>query len=248
MSSSDVALLRTLHHGAEPLVLPNAWDAASARLVEAAGFPAVATGSAAVAASLGYEDNERAPVDEMLAAAVRICRAVSVPVTVDVEAGYGLEPAELADRLVSAGAAGCNLEDTDHASGGLVDAERQAQRIAELRGAADIVVNARVDVFIREWGEPESRLGEAVRRGRLYVDAGADCVYPIWLVDEDVVAQLVEEVGAPVNILYRSGAPSLRRLGELGVRRISLGPGLHRATENATRTLLERMAAGDDPY
>jgi 2-methylisocitrate lyase-like PEP mutase family enzyme len=248
MSSSDVSLLRELHHGEAPLVLPNAWDAASARLVEAAGFPAVATGSAAVAASLGYEDNEQAPIDEMLAAAERICRAVSVPVTVDVEAGYGLAPAELAGRLVAAGAAGCNLEDTDHGAGGLVDAELQATRIAALRDAADLVVNARVDVFIREWGEPDARLDEAVRRARLYVDAGADCVYPIWLVEEDAIAQLVARAGTPVNVLYRPGAPSLRRLGELGVRRISLGPGLHRATEAATRALLERMAAGDDPY
>jgi 2-methylisocitrate lyase-like PEP mutase family enzyme len=247
-SSSGTALLRDLHHRDAPLVLPNAWDAASARLVEAAGFPAVATGSAAVAASLGYEDNERAPVDEMLAAAGRICRGVAVPVTVDVEAGYGLAPAELAGRLVATGAAGFNLEDTDHRANGLVDAELQATRIAELREAADLVVNARVDVFIREWGEPEARLDEAVRRARLYVDAGADCVYPIWLADEGVIAQLVDRVGAPVNVLYRPGAPSLRRLAELGVRRISLGPGLHRATEAATRSLLERMAAGDDPY
>jgi 2-methylisocitrate lyase-like PEP mutase family enzyme len=247
-ASAGTALLRDLHHRDAPLVLPNAWDAASARLVEAAGFPAVATGSAAVAASLGYEDNERAPVDEMLAAAERICRAVSVPVTIDVEAGYGLAPAELAGRLVSAGAAGCNLEDTDHGAGGLVDADLQATRIAGLREAADLVVNARVDVFIREWGEPEARLDEAVRRARLYVDAGADCVYPIWLADDGVIAQLVDRVGAPVNVLYRPGAPSLRRLAELGVRRISLGPGLHRATEAATRSLLERMAAGDDPY
>ena len=111
---SDADVLRRLHHGPAPLVLPNAWDAASARLVEAAGFPAVATGSAGVAASLGYEDNERAPVEEMLAAAGRICRAVSVPVTVDAEAGYGLPPDELAARLAAAGAAGCNVEDTDH--------------------------------------------------------------------------------------------------------------------------------------
>jgi 2-methylisocitrate lyase-like PEP mutase family enzyme len=245
---SAAAILRDLHRGAAPLLLPNAWDAASAVLVEAAGFPAVATGSAAVAASLGFEDNERAPADEMLAAAKRICGAVSVPVTVDAEAGYGLAPAELAERLVAAGAAGCNLEDTDHAGGGLVPAEAQADRIAGLRAAADLVVNARVDVFIREWGEPGERVDEAVRRGRLYVEAGADCVYPIWLVEEEAIQRLVSELAAPVNILYRPGAPGLRRLGELGVARISLGPGLHRATEAATRGILERIAAGDDPY
>ena len=245
---SGAAALRALHHGPAPLVLPNAWDAASAVLVEAAGFPAVATGSAAVAASLGFEDNERAPADEMLAAAGRICRAVAVPVTVDAEAGYGLAPAELAGRLAAAGAAGCNVEDTDHAGGGLVPAETQAERIAELRAAADLVVNARVDVFIREWGEPDERVDEAVRRGRLYLEAGADCVYPIWLVEETAIARLVGELAAPVNVLYRPGAPSVRRLAELGVARVSLGPGLHRAAEAATREILERMTAGDDPY
>jgi 2-methylisocitrate lyase-like PEP mutase family enzyme len=243
---SDADVLRRLHHGPAPLVLPNAWDAASARLVEAAGFPAVATGSAGVAASLGYEDNERAPVEEMLAAAGRICRAVSVPVTVDAEAGYGLPPDELAARLAAAGAAGCNVEDTDHAAGGLVDAERQAEQIAGL--GAGLVVNARVDVFIREWGDPADRLAEAVRRGRLYLEAGAECVYPIWVVDEETIARLVDQLAAPVNVLYRPGAPSLRRLAELGVARISLGPGLHRATEAATRAILEQMAAGRDPY
>ena len=243
---SDADVLRGLHHGPAPLVLPNAWDAASARLVEAAGFPAVATGSAGVAASLGYEDNERAPVEEMLAAAGRICRAVSVPVSVDAEAGYGLPPDELAARLAAAGASGCNVEDTDHAAGGLVDAERQAERIAGL--GAGLVVNARVDVFIREWGDPADRLAEAVRRGRLYLEAGAECVYPIWVVDEEAIARLVDQLAAPVNVLYRTGAPSLRRLAELGVARISLGPGLHRATEAATRAILEQMAAGGDPY
>ena len=241
-----VAALRALHHGERPLLLPNAWDAASARLVAAAGFPAVATGSAAVAASLGFGDGEEAPVDEMLAAAARICRAVDVPVTVDAEAGYGLPPGELADRLLAAGAAGCNLEDTDHRVGGLVDAEARARLIAAV--APRLVVNARVDVFIREWGEPEARLDEALRRGRLYLEAGAECVYPILVADEETIRRLVDGLGAPVNVLYRPGAPSLRRLAELGVARISLGPGLHRAAEAATRLILERMAAGDDPY
>lgn len=246
MSSAAVDVLRALHHGPEPLLLPNAWDAASARLVEAAGFPVVATGSAGVAASLGFADGERAPVEEMLAAAARICRAVAVPVTVDAEAGYDLPPAELAARLTELGAAGCNVEDTDHARGGLVDAEEQAERIRGL--GSGLVVNARVDVFIREWGEPSGRLDEAVRRGRLYLEAGAACVYPIWVADEETIARLVDALAAPVNVLYRPGAPSLRRLAELGVARVSLGPGLHRAAEAATREILARMAAGSDPY
>lgn len=247
--STKTELLRSLHHGPQPLVLPNAWDAASARLVEAAGFPVVATGSAAVAASLGYEDHEQAPVDEMLGAAKRICRAVAVPVTVDAEAGYGLEPAELARRLLEIGAAGCNIEDTDHATGGLTDPGGQAERLAALRAEApDLVINARVDVYIAEWGQPEERLAEAARRGRLYLEAGADCIYPIIVVEEEVIGQLVDEIDGPVNVLYRPGAPSIARLAELGVARISLGPGLHRATEAATRRILERLAGGGDPY
>src|ERR671935_3315715 len=110
-------LLRSLHRPGDPLLLPNAWDVATARAVVAAGFPVVATTSAGVAAALGYEDDERAPAEEMLAAAARIARGVEVPVTVDAEAGYGMEPGELVAALRSAGAAGCNLEDTDHADG-----------------------------------------------------------------------------------------------------------------------------------
>src|SRR5213593_2736669 len=119
-------LLRSLLVPVRPLVLANAWDAASARAVVAAGFPVVATSSGAVAAALGYEDEQGAPAQEMLAAAARIVRAVDVPVTVDVEAGYGLSPGDLVDALIEAGAAGCNLEDTDHATGDLVDAGRHA--------------------------------------------------------------------------------------------------------------------------
>src|SRR3954454_9192412 len=128
-------LLRSLHRAGAPLLLPNAWDVATARAVVAAGFPVVATTSAGVAATLGYEDHEGAPGDEMLAAAARIARGVDVPVTVDAEAGYGIEPAELVAALRSGGAAGCNLEDTDHAAGRLRDPERQAEWLRAGRGA-----------------------------------------------------------------------------------------------------------------
>ena len=160
--------LAALHRSGRPLVLPNAWDAGSARAVEAAGFSAVATTSAGVARSLGYEDHERAPVEEMLAAAARIARAVSVPVTVDFEAGYGLAPAVMIERLLEAGAVGCNFEDTDHAQGGLVAMEAQAERIAALRASAErsgvpFVLNARVDVFLHEFPDEEARLDEGIR-------------------------------------------------------------------------------------
>jgi 2-methylisocitrate lyase-like PEP mutase family enzyme len=140
--------LRELHHADEMLVLPNVWDAASAKIVAEAGFPVVATASAAISAMLGYPDGEGAPWEEMFAAAGRVARAVSVPVTVDAEAGYGMEPRELVDRLLGIGAVGCNLEDTDHRAGGLVDAAVHAERLAAIRAAASdagipIVINAR---------------------------------------------------------------------------------------------------------
>jgi 2-methylisocitrate lyase-like PEP mutase family enzyme len=223
------------------LVLPNAWDAASARAFEAAGFPALATTSGGVAEALGHRDGEHAPVDEVLAAVGRICRAVSVPVTADLEGGYGLDPVHLVHGLLGAGAVGLNLEDTDHRSSApLVDAEVQAGRLAAVKAAGkargvDVVLNARVDVHVRRVGPEDGRLAEAVRRGRRYREAGADCVYPIAVDDEDAIRVLVEDTGAPINVMLRPGAPPVSRLAELGVARASFGSGLMRtALEAAT--------------
>jgi 2-methylisocitrate lyase-like PEP mutase family enzyme len=245
-------LLRALHRTGEPLILPNAWDVASARVLADAGFAAIATASAAVTASLGYEDHEKAPADEMFAAAGRIARAVEVPVTVDAEAGYGLAPAELADRLRDAAAAGCNFEDTVYPNEILADVEKHAGRIAALRDAdADLVINARVDVFAPHalpGATEEERIEEAVTRGRAYMESGADCLYPILAMDEATIATLVERLPGPVNILYRPGAPSLARLGELGVARVTFGPGLHRATLRHLGELAETIRSGRAPY
>jgi 2-methylisocitrate lyase-like PEP mutase family enzyme len=225
--------LRSLHSGPGLLVLPNAWDVASAKLVEAAGFAAIATTSGGVAGSLGFADHEGAPADEMLAAASRIIAAVSLPVTVDFEAGYGLEPREVVERLVAIGAAGFNYEDSDHKAGGLVDAEKQAGRIAALKEAAaatgaNLVLNARVDSFIQRIGTPEEQLSEGLRRARLYHEAGADCIYPILLSDEAMIAQFVEDVGV-ININVRRGGPvSPARAAALGVRRVSYATSLFR--------------------
>jgi 2-methylisocitrate lyase-like PEP mutase family enzyme len=225
--------LRELHHQSEPLVLPNAWDAATAQAVKEAGFAAVATTSSGVSAALGYKDGEHTPADEMFAAIRRITRVVQdLPVTADIEAGYKLQPDEVVRRLLETGAVGCNLEDTDHATGGgLVDPERQAERLAAVKQAAlqrgvDIVLNARVDVFLR--GTPS--IDEAIRRARLYLDAGADSIFPIGAPDEETIKQLVKAIQAPVNVIpgFR-GAPSLQRLKDLGVRRISYAGRLFRA-------------------
>ncbi len=237
--------LRDLHHG-ELLVLPNAWDAASARVVVEAGFPVVATSSAAVAESLGYDDGQAAPWSEMLAAAARIARAVPVPVTVDAEAGYGLEPAALVARLLEGGLVGCNLEDTDHRTGGLLDAEAHAGWLAGVREAADatgvpLVLNARVDVFLptSPVAEPD-RVAEALRRGRLYREAGVDCVYPIGVRSAETLAALVDGLGCSVNGNPGPGL-DLARLRELGVARASYGPRFHRTAMAELATALRAL-------
>ncbi len=225
--------LRELHSG-ELLVLPNAWDVASATTVAEAGFPAVATASAAISAVLGHPDGERAPWREMFAAAGRIAGAVSVPVTVDAEAGYGMRPRELVDRLLDIGAVGCNLEDTDHRAGALADADQHAGWLGEVRAAADdagvpIVINARVDTFLPPNRVPEAdRIAETIRRGRLYRDAGADCIYPIGVAGRNDLAALVAALPGPIN--GNTGAEiDLATLRELGVARVSYGPRFYRA-------------------
>jgi 2-methylisocitrate lyase-like PEP mutase family enzyme len=242
--SARAERLRALHHEPGVLVLPNAWDVASARALDAAGFPALATTSAGLVESLGHRDGEHAPVEDVLAAVSRICAAVPVPVTADLEGGYGLEPDALVEGLLAAGAVGLNLEDTDHRGPGpLVDAEVQAERLAGVKEAGrrrgvDVVLNARVDVHVRQAGPEEGRLAEAVRRGRRYREAGADCLYPIVVADEAEIRALVEQTGAPINVLLRPGAPPVSRLAELGVARATFGSGLMRtamraATEHA---------------
>jgi len=227
-------LLRSLHRRGDPLVLPNAWDVATAKAVVAAEYAVVATTSWAVAAALGYDDGERAPADEMLAAAARIARSVEVPVTVDAEAGYGIQPTELVAALHDAGAAGCNLEDTEWPAGSLRDSDQQAEWLTAVREAASamgypLVINARVDVFFHpfladESGPQEGFVTEAVGRADAYLDAGVDCVYPICLWELDPLRRFMSEVPALVNIAREPHAPSIPELAALGVARVSWGP------------------------
>ncbi|WP_232663168.1 isocitrate lyase/PEP mutase family protein [Pseudonocardia sp. TRM90224] len=223
--------LRELHTG-EMLVLPNVWDAASAAVVADAGFPAVATASAAVSQMLGFPDGQGAPWQEMFAAAGRVAGAVSVPVTVDAEGGYGMQPRELVDRLLEIGVVGCNLEDTDHSAGGLLDAEPHAQWLADVRAAADdagvpIVINARVDTFLPGRVDEADRVAEAVRRGRLYREAGAACIYPIGVGRKSDITALVAELPGPVNG-NTGNELDLATLREIGVARVSYGPRFYR--------------------
>jgi 2-methylisocitrate lyase-like PEP mutase family enzyme len=238
-------LLRSLHVPGSPLVLPNVWDVASAKAVVAAGFPVVATTSAGVAATLGHQDHEDGPAEEMLAAAARIASSVDVPVTVDAEAGYGLSPGDLVDALLMMGAAGCNLEDTDHAAARLADTDDHASWLAAVRAAASerdygLVINARIDVFLSDDGarpQPDL-LDEAVARARSYRAAGVDCVFPILLHDADTIAAFADAVEIPVNILALPEAPPIARLAELGVARVSHGSLIHRRVMKALTEFL----------
>ncbi|MFE7238472.1 isocitrate lyase/phosphoenolpyruvate mutase family protein [Streptomyces sp. NPDC057582] len=240
-----VSVLRALHHGrapGDPLVLPGPWDAASARVFADAGFPALATPSAGVAASLGYEDGAT-PAAEMFAAVARIVRAVPVPVSADIEAGYGLPPKELVERLLATGAVGCNLEDS--ADGVLLAPQRQADRLAEVRAVAgeDLFVNARVDTYVRGVPDGTDPEAETIARARLYAAAGADCVYPIAAPPESL-PRLAAAIAAPLNALALPDGPTPRRLGELGATRITFGPGLQRRAMAAVREMADRLHAG----
>lgn len=238
---SHAAAFRALHHGRvadDPLVLPGPWDAASARVFAAAGFPALATPSAGVAASLGYEDG-RTPADEMFAAVARIVRAVDVPVSADVEGGYGLAPKELVERLLEAGVVGCNLEDSTRE--GLKDPAEHAEWLAGVREEAGdrLFLNARIDTFVRGVEDPAA----AIERAAAYVAAGADCVYPI-AAPVAVLPLLRAGIQGPVNVVARPGeGPSPAELGGLGATRITFGPGLQRQAEQAVREHAERLAA-----
>jgi 2-methylisocitrate lyase-like PEP mutase family enzyme len=240
--------LLALHVPGAPLVLPNVWDVPSAVAVSAARYPAVATSSAAVAGALGYDDNNDAPVAEMFAAAARIAKAIDVPLTVDAEAGYGLTPADLVDALLSAGAVGCNLEDTDHLTDGLRDTGAQVDYLAGVRAAAQsagvhMVINARIDVFLHGSEPPAELLDAAVRRALRYAEAGADCVYPILLHEPAVAHAFCAAVAPlPVNLLGSyspaAGRITLADARTAGAARISFGPDLWRAATKALQALI----------
>ena len=240
---------RAMHRGPRVLILPNVWDVASARMVEEAGFAALATTSAGVAFSLGYPDGQKISREEMLARVSRIVRAVKVPVTADVEAGYGGRPedaAETARGVVEAGAIGMNLEDGTDRPGQLVELSLQLEKIRAVREAALksgvlLVLNARTDVYLEQVGAPETRYDETVRRLLAYRDAGADCVFAPGLRDAETVSRLVQDVQCPLNILAGPGFPSIPELQKLGVARVSLGSSLMRATLGLVRKAAEEL-------
>ena len=241
---AKAATLRRLHTAEPLLVLPNAWDAGSARIFVEAGFPALATTSAGIAFSLGYPDGEKISRAEMLAAVARITQRVSVPVTADMEAGFGRAPdavAETARGVLAAGAVGMNLEDSIEER--LLDFDLAVDRVRAAREAAEaarvpLVLNARTDAFQPGTLPPDRQFAEAVRRGNAFREAGADSVFVPFVQDRDTIERLVREIAAPVNILGGPNAPTLKELEALGVRRVTFGS----APMRATLGLVRRMA------
>ena len=242
---------RELHQGPRVLVLANVWDVATARLVEEAGFQAIATSSAAVANSWGFPDGQQISRTEMLSVVERIAKRVQVPVSADLEAGYGDSDeavAELARGLIEAGAVGLNFEDgTGDAQNPLFPLERQVERIKRLRESSDsqgvpVVINARTDVHLAEVGEPAARFEQAVRRANTYRKAGADCLFIPGVRDRETIRLLVREVEGPLNILAGPGTPPLEDLGRLGVARLSFGSWPFRAAMGLFRKFLREVS------
>jgi 2-methylisocitrate lyase-like PEP mutase family enzyme len=244
------AALRAMHRGPRILLLPNAWDVASARVLEEAGFGAIATTSAGIAFTLGYPDGQRISREEMLRVVARIAAAVGVPVTADMEAGYGDRPedaAKTARGVMEAGAVGMNLEDrTDDQRHPLMDLPLQLEKVAAVQEGArtaglPIVLNVRTDVFLLQVGPPEERYDMALQRLAAFRDAGADCVFVPGLHDAEAIGRLVQDLQCPVNVLAGPGFPSVPELEKLGVARVSLGSGPMRATLGLLRKMAEEL-------
>jgi 2-methylisocitrate lyase-like PEP mutase family enzyme len=236
-------LLRRLHAGPEVLVLPNAWDAISARIVEAAGFPVVATSSAGLAAVLGYPDGQRIPQQEMLFLVRKIAKAVEVPVSADVEAGYQ-DAVQTALDLISCGAVGMNLEDMvgDH----LVPLEAQVETIRAIRSVTasegvPIVINARTDIFLAKHGDAATRFERVVERLNAFHAAGADSLFAPGVSDAWTIGRLAAAVTGPLNILATIGSPTIPEMKALGVRRVSLGSGPSRVAIGGLRRFLATL-------
>jgi 2-methylisocitrate lyase-like PEP mutase family enzyme len=241
---------RSMHHAPPLLVLPNAWDAVTARLFVQAGARAIATTSAGVAATLGYADGQNVPSELMMQAIARIANAVSVPVTADIESGYADSPKQLRESMravINAGAIGVNLEDgTGDSSQPLFALEEQIERLRAAREAADhinvpVIINARTDVYLEKVGEPATRFAETVRRLNAYREAGADCLFVPGVTDMPTLTQLVQSVAGPLNVLAGPGMPPVTDLQRIGIARLSVGSGIMRATLAVARDAVNEL-------
>src|SRR5271154_1709778 len=245
---------RAMHDRSRILVLPNAWDAMSARVIEEAGARAIATTSAGVAFAVGYPDGEAIPRDEMIAAIARIARVVTIPVSADIESGFANDTRELAEtirRVIDAGAVGINLEDQIHdGTRRLYDLDVAVARVRAAREAAEatgvpLVINARTDVYLLGVGEPESRFEHAVRRANAYRKAGADCLFipAVWRRTD--IERIVPTLNGSLNLLAFPGIPTIPELERLGVARVSVGGRLTLgAMSSLKKSVAELLGAG----
>ena len=253
--AEKAAQFRKLHRGPHLLVLDNAWDVASARILEELGYPAIATTSAGIAFSLGYPDGQRVSREQMLEVVARIAHAVRVPVTADMEAGYGItakDMSETAKALIAAGAIGMNLEDvTGEDESSHVNMTLQVEKIRAIRETASslgvpLVLNARTDIYLMPIGPAETRFDRTVERLRAYRQAGADCLFAPGLRDGETIRKLVAVLDGPLNILLMPGGPSLTELEKMGVARASAGSAVMRATLGLVQRIgKELMQAGN---
>jgi 2-methylisocitrate lyase-like PEP mutase family enzyme len=231
------------HHDKEILVLANSWDIGSSKLIEACGYKAVATTSMGIAASLGYPDSQVIKLSEMISVITGIVNAVQVPVTADIEAGYGNNLDEVIasiEKIIATGIAGINIEDSIDLSPVLIDENEFCERISAIRELSDslgfhLVINARTDSFYTSAGSQREKLSESIKRGNKYREAGADCIFvqPVW--EKELITTLLKEINAPVNILANPAnaaglPPSIRELQDIGVARVSLGSSLMKTT------------------
>jgi 2-methylisocitrate lyase-like PEP mutase family enzyme len=248
-------LFLKFHRDKEILVLLNSWDTGSSKLIEACGYKAVATTSMGIAASLGYPDCQVIKLSEMIHAITGIVNAVNVPVTVDIEAGYGNNLDEIIDsvkEIIATGIVGINIEDSIELNPVLTEETEFCERISAIRALSDsmgfhLVINARTDSFYTSEGSALEKLSESIRRGNKYSEAGADCIFvqPVW--DKETISTLVKEINAPVNILSNPGIgkglpPSVRELQDLGVARLSLGSGLMKATLALIKKIADELS------
>jgi len=241
---------RQLHDRTKILVLPNSWDAASAKIFETAGFPAVATTSSGVANSLGYPDGEVVPRDEMIAAIAHIARVLAVPLSADIESGYASDSESLGATIravIDAGAVGINFEDGMHdGSHQLFPLDTAVARIKSVRAIADgagvpIVINARTDVYLHAIGEQSSRFEHTVTRANAYLTAGADCAFVPGIADADTIGRVAAAIKGPINVMAVPGTPNAPQLQKLGVARVSMGGGPARAALTAVRRIAEQL-------
>ena len=248
-------LFLKFHHDKEILVLLNSWDIGSSKLIAASGYKAIATTSMGIAAALGYPDCQVIQLPEMIAAITGIVNGVQVPVTVDIEAGYGNNLTEIIDavkKIIATGIVGINIEDSNDLNPILTDELEFCERIAAIRALSDsmgfhLVINARTDSFYTSSGSASEKLSESIQRGNKYREAGADCIFiqPVW--EKETIATLVKEINAPINMLANPKVgvglpPSVRELQDLGVARLSMGSSLMKATLALIKKVADELA------